>query len=264
MSSDNTENKEHHGHHILSNSTSRNALLFLLVFTIITVVVSMFHFGSLNFTIAMLIATAKAMVVLLYFMGLKYDNKENQVIFFGSFLFFGFFIFYTSVDLLNRRPEQRVTGPVLQASAASAVSFDDPWKPNEEILKQGEKLFKNQACYTCHGETGMGDGPAGMALGARNFHEEAGWKNGRKIHQIYKTLTEGLGSMPSYGNLPPVDRLALAQYVEHFGPVPEASTAEELLSVGIDSSKPDGGFGGAEKPKPSLPIDFAIERYVNR
>lgn len=254
-----------HKHHILSNSTSRNVLFFLLVFTLLTVVIAMFDFGNLNFLVAMIIATVKAMAVMLFFMGLKYDNNENRVIFFGSFAFLAIFIFYTTVDVFQRDPSRKVEGSIyLQTEAAAKTpEFTKPWEPNEAVQAYGKQLFQEQACYTCHGEEGKGDGPAGIALKARNFHEEAGWKNGRKITQIYTTLTKGLNSMPAFANLQPVQKLALAQYVQHWGPPPASPTAEELKAIGINPDLPDGGLNSPQEKKLSLPIDFAMERYVN-
>jgi len=260
-----TSNGGEHKHHILSNSTSRNALFFLLFFTVITVVVAMFDFGNLNFLIAMIIATCKAMAVMLFFMGLKYDNNENRVIFFGSFAFLAIFIFYTAVDVFQRDPSRKVVGSVyLQTEAVAAIpEFTKPWEPNEDVQAYGKKLYIEQACHTCHGEEGLGNGPAGLALGARNFHEEAGWKNGRKITQIYRTLLKGVNSMPAFTNLKPVQKLALAQYVQHWGPKPPEPTSEELKAIGINPELPDGGLNEEKLKKQSLPIDFAMKRYVN-
>jgi len=39
----------------------------------------------------------------------------------------------------------------------------NPLEPTDENIKMGEKLY-TQYCATCHGNTGLGDGPAGQAL----------------------------------------------------------------------------------------------------
>ncbi len=63
----------------------------LLVLTIITVLASYINFGSMfiNIVIALVIATIKALLVLLYFMHLKYENKLiwSFGIFYPLFLF---------------------------------------------------------------------------------------------------------------------------------------------------------------------------------
>lgn len=253
---------KNHKHHILSHGQSLFILLFLLVFTAITVLVAQFDFGTLNFPIAMLIASIKAFAVMAIFMGLRWDDNENRAIFLSGFAFLGIFIFFVATDFFSRSTDMNVVGEPL-AAVKSDVSFENPWVPQEEIVEYGKELYSKQACQTCHGDEGYGDGPAGVALNARNFHESEGWKNGRSIDQIYKTLSNGLGSMPSYSTLPPVDRLALAQYVMTFGSPPaEAPSDEALQEVGIDPSKPDGGFGGGGEPKITIPVDFAIDRYV--
>ncbi|HMO01674.1 MAG TPA: cytochrome C oxidase subunit IV family protein [Oligoflexia bacterium] len=47
----------------------------LLVLTVITVVISRFDFGEFNLVVAMLIASIKALLVALFFMHLKFENK---------------------------------------------------------------------------------------------------------------------------------------------------------------------------------------------
>lgn len=248
-------------HHVLSYSSSLSVFLFLLVFTVITVAIAQLHFGAANFTIAMLIATAKAMAVMLYFMGLRHESTENRVIFFSGYAFLGILLFFVMTDYFARNSDMRTEGgPVLVSAATGALQFDKPWESSPEILAHGKDLFQKQACYTCHGEKGLGDGAAGIALGARNFVAVEGWKNGRKTSEIYTTLTNGLGAMPAYPVLPVEDRLALAHYVRNFMEEPPEVSAEDFASIGIDVTKEDGGLGGEQSR--SIPIDFALERYL--
>ncbi|MFN3604542.1 MAG: cytochrome C oxidase subunit IV family protein [Leptonema sp. (in: bacteria)] len=69
-------NQESRGH-ISPTKTYIYVGIALLILTVITVVASYINFGSLfiNITIALVIATIKASLVLLYFMHLKYENK---------------------------------------------------------------------------------------------------------------------------------------------------------------------------------------------
>lgn len=75
-------------------------------------------------------------------------------------------------------------------SIKSAVVF------NAKTAEKGEELY-NLYCLSCHGETGMGDGPASASLVIKpaNFHLE------RVIKQtngaLYWKLTNGRGSMPA-------------------------------------------------------------------
>ena len=60
--------------HAQSKSLYLGVLLALLFLTIITVAVSRVDFGSLNVIVAMLIASIKALLVLLFFMHLKFES----------------------------------------------------------------------------------------------------------------------------------------------------------------------------------------------
>ena len=67
-------------HHIIPFDTYIKVFATLIGFTFLTVVASRFDFGELNTIIAFLIATIKAVLVLAFFMHLKYDNLLNRVI----------------------------------------------------------------------------------------------------------------------------------------------------------------------------------------
>jgi mono/diheme cytochrome c family protein len=106
--------------------------------------------------------------------------------------------------------------------------------PGDSILTKGREVFKAN-CASCHGENGMGDGPAGLALKPRprNFHSQEGWTNGPKISQIYKTLEEGIvrNGMASYNYMPPADRIALAHVVRSYMTGPPLDSKEELMAL---------------------------------
>ena len=78
------------------------------------------------------------------------------------------------------------------------------------------------ACWTCHGEQGLGDGPASAALNPkpRNMQVADGWKNGKTKEGIMKTLMEGIagGSMVSYkDSLTEEERMAVTEYILSLG-----------------------------------------------
>lgn len=255
-----------HSHHILANKTSLKVLIFLFVFTFITVFIARFDFGALNFPIAMLIATAKAMVVMLFFMGLKYDDNENRTIFLSGFAFFGLFILFVAVDFFARPAEQEPGRDVaFFQDVTGGVEFERPWESSEELIAHGREVYLAQACHTCHGDQGYGDGPAGAAIGARNFHLPAEeWVNGRQPSDVYLTLLNGLNLMPAYPTISVADRWAVAHYVLSFGDEPTEDDPESLARVGIDPSLPDGGLGSGEEDKATIPVDFALERYLEQ
>ena len=155
----------------------------LLVLTAITIFAAQADFGSWNLVVALLIAAAKAILVALFFMHLKYDNRIYSVIFVGAILFLGIFITFTMFDTLNRGGINPLTKmPIKQYAAiyesngrpipvseriydvsGRIVSNDfflkngyGPIKQeltvdpiNEKLAASGEKIF-NKTCYRCH------------------------------------------------------------------------------------------------------------------
>ena len=89
-------------HHIVSFKTYQNVLLSLLGLTVITVGVSLVDFGVFNLLIAMSIATAKATLVLMYFMHLKYDDRTYLVIFLVGIFFLIIIFLFSMFDIVTR------------------------------------------------------------------------------------------------------------------------------------------------------------------
>ncbi len=97
------KNHDNHGeHHITPFSTYIKVFSILILLTIITVAASRINMGAMNSVIAMLIATVKAMIVVLWFMHMKYEDKLNRAVF-GTAFFFAF-VFYTfiAIDVFTR------------------------------------------------------------------------------------------------------------------------------------------------------------------
>ena len=104
-----------------------------------------------------------------------------------------------------------------------------------EILAEGEKLYKAN-CSSCHGENGVGGGPASMGLNPapRNFTSKDNWKNGTKLSQIYTTLQEGLlpSAMAAYDYLLPKEKFALGHYIRtNFIPTPDSDSDADLQAL---------------------------------
>ena len=94
--------------HIVSFKTYLNVILILLGLTVITVLAGLVDFGPLNFIIAMGIATAKAALVLMYFMHLKYDDKTYLVIFLTGVFFLIIIFLFSIFDIITRISQQSV------------------------------------------------------------------------------------------------------------------------------------------------------------
>lgn len=88
--------------HITPYSTYIWILAALLILTTATVTITNVNLGPLSVTAAMLIASIKATLVLLYFMHLKFDNKIYRLMFSVVLLVFVLVIVFTFFDYLFR------------------------------------------------------------------------------------------------------------------------------------------------------------------
>lgn len=248
--------KKHH-HHILSTKMAVGVWIYLLCMTVVTVAVAQIDLGRFNFIVAITVATLKAGAVAMIFMGLYWDNLENSVIFLTSILFVAIFMILTSFDIFFRGDVYTNGKPVFAEIAGGPSKFKDPWQSRPEIVAHGKTLFQAQ-CVSCHGDQGLGNGPAAAGLNPkpRNFTQDAGWKNGRKPSLVYKTLTKGLNAMPAFTSLPGEDRWALAHYVNSLGATAAADSADDLKAAGV------GAAEGAGASEASIPAELAAELLI--
>ncbi len=89
-------------HHIVPFRVYLYVLLALLVLTGISVAVTQIELGTLTVTIALLLATIKASLVLIYFMHLKFDNRFFAILVTGVIILIAIVIFITFLDYLFR------------------------------------------------------------------------------------------------------------------------------------------------------------------
>ncbi|MCK6597423.1 MAG: cytochrome C oxidase subunit IV family protein [Bdellovibrionaceae bacterium] len=96
-----------HGHHIIPAEIYKKVALALFVLTLLTVGFhylfhSVMHGSVLAAPVAFLIAAVKASLVLMFFMGLKYDSVDNRIIFALGFFFLFVLIFFSALDIWTR------------------------------------------------------------------------------------------------------------------------------------------------------------------
>ncbi len=103
MSNNNHNNNEHH---VIPFSILRNVAVTLLVLTVITVATAQLKLGAFAAPVAFLIAFIKAMLVMMYFMGLKYDSKLNRLIFATGFAFLALLFLFSAIDIWTRIAQQ--------------------------------------------------------------------------------------------------------------------------------------------------------------
>jgi cytochrome c oxidase subunit IV len=74
----------------------------LLGFLLITVAVAFINLGLLNIVVALAIATAKALLIALYFMHLRYSDRLMWVVAAGGAFWLGILLTLTMSDYLTR------------------------------------------------------------------------------------------------------------------------------------------------------------------
>ena len=93
---------EHHVHHIVSPATYAVIFASLLVGTAITVGVSYLDLGEWNPVIALGIACTKAVLVILFFMHIKYSSRVMKLTVASGFFTFLVLITMTLSDYISR------------------------------------------------------------------------------------------------------------------------------------------------------------------
>src|SRR6185312_461856 len=95
----------HHHHHIIPFAVLTKVFVALVILTVLTVICGRIHLGALEAPVAIIIAIAKAMLVICYFMGMKYESNSNRIILGSAYLFIGIFAFFTILDIWTRIAE---------------------------------------------------------------------------------------------------------------------------------------------------------------
>lgn len=88
--------------HIIPYKTFLLVLLAVLAFTFISIGVTSYNLGPLTVLIALLLATFKTILVLTYFMHLKYDVKMFGILVAAVLALIAVVIFITFLDYLFR------------------------------------------------------------------------------------------------------------------------------------------------------------------
>lgn len=81
--------------------------------------------------------------------------------------------------------------PADQLPEARALRSPLPSSP--EVVEKGKTLYEGKGgCVTCHGKSGLGDGPAAAALdpSPRNFHHHGFWRH-RTDGEIFWVIKHG-------------------------------------------------------------------------
>ena len=137
-------------------------------------------------------------------------------------VFFTYVTFFSGgVNLNEVNPDQPIEAapgeaPVMAAEPKrmdNIASVKEPWISTPELIEHGHAVY-NTSCKMCHGEKGLGDGPAAVGIKPRNL-VEGKWKAKGDSLGLFETLQNGLPgtSMVSFASLPASDRWAMVHYI---------------------------------------------------
>jgi len=99
-----TNHEDTQGHHVTPFNVYIKVAGTLFALTFLTVIAHHFNqqLGALAAPVAFLIATVKAVLVMLWFMHLKYDTVTNRVIFGAAFFFLSLLLGFCGLDIWSR------------------------------------------------------------------------------------------------------------------------------------------------------------------
>ncbi len=160
--------------HVHSTKFYAGVLFALLCFTVLTVAVSYLDVdaflalgepvrgvGAWNLTIAIVIATMKASLVVLFFMHLKDDSRFNALVFVGSLLFVGIFFAYTLNDTAVRGTMDPYNGvridPVTGERAPGGIPGPIHGEAMDEGPASGPEAVADEMAAEAASETGTAE-----------------------------------------------------------------------------------------------------------
>lgn len=114
-------------------------------------------------------------------------------------------------DLTSRVPADKI---------AAAKELRNPIAAGDSI-PEAKKIFTGKGrCYTCHGLSGRGDGPAGSSFNPRpRDFTDAQWQRMRTDGEIFWAISEGTeyGMIPFGGILSEKERWLAVNYIRELG-----------------------------------------------
>ncbi|HNR31250.1 MAG TPA: cytochrome C oxidase subunit IV family protein [Candidatus Hydrogenedentes bacterium] len=98
-------------HHIVTPATYLKVLIALAVLMVLTIAAAEVHFGEpFNLMIALAIAVTKAVLIVLFFMHVKYSSHLTWVFVGAGFFWFIIMVALTTADYLSRGWHSPFTG----------------------------------------------------------------------------------------------------------------------------------------------------------
>ena len=178
-------NQHHdHGHHIIPIKVLAIIFGVLVFLTVVTVITARIDLGAFNVPLALAIASTKALLVVAFFMALKYDNTVNTLVFSVGAVFVLVFLAFTLADTALRgslgiteagtvADQQRAEEALRASEPAAATPVAAPDTTAADVPIDGAAIFTQYACNTCHSLDGAaGAGPTLEGLGSRQTREQ--------------------------------------------------------------------------------------------
>ena len=120
-------------------------------------------------------------------------------------------LFLAAIIVLPSFVSDKIPGDWLAPKSADILI--NPLKGNAEATKAGKKLYTTY-CTVCHGNTGKGDGPAGLALNPTPADHSSKKVQSQTDGAIYWKIKEGRSPMASYRQILTVEqRWQLVNYI---------------------------------------------------
>ena len=108
--------EQEHSEHIVPPSTYLAIILILLCLTGTTVWAAFVNLGRFNIVVALVIATLKATLVVLFFMHAKYSPRRTKLIILAGIFWLAILLFMTLSDYITRVDYRGVRFPISQVS----------------------------------------------------------------------------------------------------------------------------------------------------
>ncbi|HLZ33380.1 MAG TPA: c-type cytochrome [Nitrospira sp.] len=135
---------------------------------------------------------------------------------------------------------------------AEARALTSPLPDSPEMVEKGKALYQGKGtCFNCHGNEGMGDGPAAAALdpSPRNFHHHGFWRH-RTEGEIFWVIKHGSPgtSMIGFGDLLSDEEIwAVIQYVRNFAGEHGPGMMGPRGGMGHMAPRGSGGMGSGSE-----------------
>jgi mono/diheme cytochrome c family protein len=119
-------------------------------------------------------------------------------------------------------PGYRVSHKNFPTTIDSMASIPNPTPPSQASLENGRKYYTIN-CEVCHGEKGMGDGPA-TKYGMAGINLLGDATKARTDGYIFGMIRNGRGLMPTYDRIEEMDRWDVVNYVRSLqGRIPNST-----------------------------------------